>query len=96
MLATSPWICNGIEHVQLNALGGADTITVNDLTGTGRQPVAIDLARHAGSGSGDGQVDTVVINGTAGDDMINSPTTTAWSRCLVSPRPVTITGFDAN
>ena len=25
---------NGVEHIQLNALGGADTITVNDLTGT--------------------------------------------------------------
>src|SRR5215813_4904342 len=26
---------NGIEHIQLNALGGADNITVNDLSGTG-------------------------------------------------------------
>src|SRR5262249_6707625 len=26
---------NGIEHIQLNALGGTDTITVNDLSGTG-------------------------------------------------------------
>ena len=26
---------NGVEHIQLNALGGADTVTVNDLTGTG-------------------------------------------------------------
>ena len=26
---------HGVEHIQLNALGGADTITVNDLTGTG-------------------------------------------------------------
>ena len=25
---------NGVENIQLNALGGADTITVNDLTGT--------------------------------------------------------------
>ena len=25
---------NGVEHIQFNALGGADNITVNDLTGT--------------------------------------------------------------
>ena len=35
---------NGVEHINLNALGGADTITVNDLTGTGVTQVAIDLA----------------------------------------------------
>ena len=36
---------NGVEHIQLNALGGADTITVNDLTGTDVTQVAIDLSR---------------------------------------------------
>ena len=35
---------NSIEHIQLNALGGADTVTVNDLSGTGVKQVAIDLA----------------------------------------------------
>ena len=34
---------NSVEHIQLNALGGADTVTVNDLTGTGVTQVAIDL-----------------------------------------------------
>ena len=39
---------NGVEHIQFNALGGADTITVNDLTGTDVTQVAIDLsARRA-------------------------------------------------
>src|SRR5262249_10114791 len=41
---------NGVEHIQLNALGGADTITVNDLSGTGVTQVAIDLASPPGSG----------------------------------------------
>ena len=40
---------NGVEHIQLNALGGADTITVNDLTGTGVTQVAIDLRRLGGA-----------------------------------------------
>ena len=29
---------NGVENIQFNALGGADTITVNDLTGTDVKP----------------------------------------------------------
>src|SRR5947207_2771646 len=33
---------NGVEHIQLTALGGADNIVVNDLTGTGVTQVAID------------------------------------------------------
>src|SRR5262245_54281816 len=61
---------NGVEHIQLNALGGADTITVNDLTGTDVKQVAIDLAATPGSGQGDGAADSVTVNGTAGDDRI--------------------------
>ena len=61
---------NGVEHIQVNALGGADTITVNDLTGTDVTRVALDLSAPAGSGQGDGQPDTVIVNGTAGDDQI--------------------------
>ena len=38
---------NGVEHIQFNALGGADNITVNDLTGTDVKQVAIDLAAAA-------------------------------------------------
>jgi Ca2+-binding RTX toxin-like protein len=33
---------NGIEHIDFNALGGADNINVGDLTGTGVTQVAID------------------------------------------------------
>src|SRR6266849_5786043 len=62
---------DGVEHIQVNALGGADTITVNDLTGTDVTRVALDLSAPAGSGQGDGQPDTVIVNGTAGDDQIN-------------------------
>ena len=34
---------NSIERIELNALGGADNITINDLTGTDVKEVAIDL-----------------------------------------------------
>ena len=49
---------NDVEHINFNALGGADTITVNDLTGTDVTQVNIDLAATPGSGTGDGQADT--------------------------------------
>src|SRR6516165_7658582 len=61
---------NGVERIQINALGGADSITVNDLTGTDVTRVALDLSAPTGSGQGDGQPDTVIVNGTAGDDQI--------------------------
>ena len=61
---------NGVERIALNALGGADVITVNDLAGTGLGDVAIDLGGVPGSPGGDGHADTIVINATAGDDVI--------------------------
>src|SRR5262249_55713005 len=60
----------GVEHIQVNALGGADTITFNDLTGTDVKQVAIDLAAMPGSGQGDAAADSVTVKGTAGDDRI--------------------------
>ncbi len=61
---------HGVEQVNVVALGGADTITVNDLTGTGVTDVNLDLAAPPGSGTGDGAADTVIVNGTAGADNI--------------------------
>jgi Ca2+-binding RTX toxin-like protein len=62
---------NSIEHIQVNALGGSDNITVNDLTGTGVTQVAVDLGAVPGKAGGDGQPDTVTVNGSAGDDRIS-------------------------
>ena len=62
---------NGVEHIQFNALGGADTVTVNDLTGTDVNQVAVDLASPAGSGHGDGQPDSVIVNGANNADAIH-------------------------
>ena len=60
---------NSVERIQLGAAGGADTIVVNDLTGTDVKEVAIDLAA-AGTSTGDGQADQVTVNATAGHDDI--------------------------
>ena len=58
---------NSVERIELNALGGTDNITVNDLTGTDVKEVAIDLG--ADTAGGVGQVDTVVINATHGQTI---------------------------
>ena len=55
---------NSLEQVDLDALGGADAVTVDDLTGTGLGKLNVDL------GAGDGQADHVTVNGTNGADAI--------------------------
>ena len=86
---------DGIENIQLNALGGADTITVDDLTGTGVTQVNIDLSGTVGSGQGDGAADTVIVNGTAGDDTVT--VASSGSSVVVNglSEQVTINGAEA-
>lgn len=61
---------NGIERIGFNALGGADTITVNDLSGT--DVAAVDIGLAAAASGGDGAADNVVVTGTTGDDVITA------------------------
>src|SRR5688500_17893592 len=59
-----------VERVDFNALGGADLVTVNDLSGTDVTDLRVDLAATLGGATGDGQPDRVVVNGTDGEDEI--------------------------
>ncbi|MBN1511897.1 MAG: hypothetical protein JXB13_07770 [Phycisphaerae bacterium] len=59
-----------IEQFDLQALGGTDTVTMNDLGGTDVTDVNVDLAGTLGGNSGDAQPDTVIVNATDGDDTI--------------------------
>jgi hypothetical protein len=61
----------GVERVDFNALGGADLVTVNDLSGTDVSSVNIDLAGTLGGAAGDGAADRVVVNATNGNDAID-------------------------
>jgi Ca2+-binding RTX toxin-like protein len=61
---------NDVESIDFNALGGADLVTVHDLSGTDVLEVNVDLAGTIGGDAGDAQVDTVVVQGTNGDDVI--------------------------
>jgi hypothetical protein len=83
---------SGIEEIDLNANGGADTVSVNDLTATDVFGVKIDLG---GVGFGDGAADAVIINGTTGDDaaQIASFGTTIGARVSLFPF-VSITGSE--
>ena len=61
---------NDVEIVDDNPIGGTDTVTVNDLTGTDVKQTNIDLASAFGGNAPDGALDSVVVNGTDGDDNI--------------------------
>src|SRR5260370_30191299 len=81
---------SNIETVDINALGGADTITVDDLSKTAVKQVNLNL------GGADGQADTVVINATNGDDVINITNNNGVVTVTGLATTVNISGFDAN
>jgi Ca2+-binding RTX toxin-like protein len=56
-----------VEAIVANTLGGVDTVTVDDLSGTDVTDVAANLAV---SGGDDLAADNVIVNGTAGDDVV--------------------------
>jgi Ca2+-binding RTX toxin-like protein len=60
----------GVERIETNALGGADTFTQHDVTGTDLVADHVDLAGPGGA-AGDGQPDRIVVEGTAGNDAIS-------------------------
>ncbi|HEX6744548.1 MAG TPA: calcium-binding protein [Solirubrobacteraceae bacterium] len=59
-----------VERIDLNALGGADRLTVNDVSGTDLTAVNTDLAGAIGGTTGDGAQDQVIVNATDGNDVI--------------------------
>ncbi|WP_119419144.1 beta strand repeat-containing protein [Desertibaculum subflavum] len=67
-VATVTMDLNDVESIDFDALGGADNIVMNDLTGTDVTEVNVNLA--ASNGLGDAQPDTVTANATNADDVI--------------------------
>jgi Ca2+-binding RTX toxin-like protein len=61
---------SGIQRLRLIARGGTDTATFHDLTATKLTEADVDLAGVPGTPSGDGQVDTIEADGTAGADHV--------------------------
>jgi hypothetical protein len=63
---------DGVERLDLTALGGADTFTVQDMSGTDFRRADVDLSGPAGGG--DTQDDIVTVNGTDRRDRIDVET----------------------
>jgi hypothetical protein len=55
---------DGVERVDDNTAGGADSVTVDDLSSTDVRQTNLDL------GGTDGALDSVLVNATEGDDNI--------------------------
>jgi Ca2+-binding RTX toxin-like protein len=54
---------DGVEAIDVRALGGTDAITVTDVGGTDLKRVDVDLAAAIGGSTADGQADTVTVAG---------------------------------
>jgi Ca2+-binding RTX toxin-like protein len=57
-----------VERLDLRALGGADTVTINDMSGTDFRQADVAL------GGADAAIDTVIVNGTENADHIKVKT----------------------
>jgi Ca2+-binding RTX toxin-like protein len=86
---------NDVEGIDFTARGGADTITVHDLSGTDVTEINLNLESTPGSGAGDGQPDTVIVQGTSGDDVILAFGDASGTSVLGLAAQVNITGAEA-
>jgi Ca2+-binding RTX toxin-like protein len=82
-----------VESTDFRALGGADNIVVNDLSGTDLTEVNTGLA--AAGGVGDAQLDNVVVNATNGDDVIFVAGDASGVASIGLAAQVNITGAEA-
>jgi Ca2+-binding RTX toxin-like protein len=84
---------NDVERIDFNALGGADTIVVNDLSGTDVTDLNLNLS--GAGGVDDGAADTVIVNGTSGDDIVLVTADGPAARVFGLAATVSITGGSA-
>jgi Ca2+-binding RTX toxin-like protein len=65
-----------VEKLDLDALGGADTVTVDEMSGTGFKLAKVDLS--AAAGGPDGAPDVVNVNGSPRADNVDLETQRAY------------------
>jgi Ca2+-binding RTX toxin-like protein len=68
-IATVTTDLNDVEAINLRTFGGADVVTVGDLSGTDVRTVDVDLSSSLGGG--DGSADSIVVNGSERRDVVN-------------------------
>jgi hypothetical protein len=61
---------DGVEQIDLATLAGVDNLLVHDMAGTSLTTLDANLEGTLGSGTGDGAIDTITVEGTTGDDSI--------------------------
>src|SRR5262249_16937004 len=83
---------DGVETVDVNALGSADSVTVNDLTGTDVQNVNTDLAGTLGGG--DGAADKVFVEGTQRRDGVKASGSAGSATVTGLAATVTVSGAE--
>jgi hypothetical protein len=84
---------NAIEGLNVRALGSADTITVDDLSGTDLKNANVDLSGF--DGNGDGAADTVIVNGTGKKDNVSVTRSGAQVSTTGLAAPTSIVGSEA-
>jgi hypothetical protein len=62
---------DAVEQLDLHTLGGADSVTINDVSGTSLQQATVDLSASGTGVGSDGQPDVVTVNGTNRDDHVD-------------------------
>jgi len=94
-IATVTMDLNDVEGIDFTARGGADSITIHDLSGTDVTEIDLNLESTPGSGAGDGAADAVIVNGTNGDDVILPAGDASGTAVLGLAAQVNITGAEA-
>ena len=87
--------CDDVETINLNALGGADVATVNDMTGTDLTAANIDLASAIGGGASDAAADAVVVNFPGSNTAANVIDTAAGTEVTGGVATVRVAHADA-
>jgi Ca2+-binding RTX toxin-like protein len=85
---------NDLESIDVNALGGTDTIVVNDLTATDVVELNFNLA--ASGGVGDAAIDNIIVNATNNDDAILVNGNASGVTVLGLPWQINITGAESS
>jgi Ca2+-binding RTX toxin-like protein len=91
-VATVTTDLDGVEAIDFLAVGGADLLVVRDLTST--DVVEVNLALATLAGTGDAQPDTVVVEGTQTDDVVQIQGDASLVSLLGLAAQVNITGAE--
>lgn len=86
---------NDVESIDFTARGGADSITVQDLSGTDVTEINANLEATPGAGAGDGQADNIIVVGTSGDDVVTLAGDASGTSVFGLAAQINITGTEA-